>query len=48
LPSWPNVLRWSRVLDTKSGSVLAKDITENPGGKFQAPAVAIVAFAGQP
>jgi isoamylase len=48
LPSWPNVQRWSRVLDTKSGLVLAKDITEHPGGKFQAPAVAIVAFAGQP
>jgi glycogen operon protein len=48
LPSWPNVARWSLVLDTAKNLVLAETTTQPPGGKLTAPATSILTFAGRP
>lgn len=48
LPSWPNVARWSSVLDTVNNAVLAEQVVEAPGAQLSAPAASILAFAGKP
>jgi isoamylase len=48
LPSWPNVMTWSRVLDTASNSVLTETAAEPSGAKLTAPATSILAFVGKP
>jgi glycogen operon protein len=46
IPAWRGVGTWIRVLDTKSGTVLAEDVRETPGGRVTAPGTSIMAFAG--
>jgi isoamylase len=48
LPPWPNVMNWSRVLDTANNSLLAETAAEPPGAKLTAPPTSILAFAGKP
>jgi glycogen operon protein len=46
VPAWRGVETWIRVLDTKSGTVLAEDVREAPGARMTAPGTSIMAFAG--
>ena len=48
LPSWANVARWSRVLDTAADSVSSDEKSEAPGVKLIASPVSILVFVGQP
>lgn len=48
LPQWKDVARWSCVLDSGTGRVLADEFAEPQGKVLTAPSRSILAFAGQP